>query len=136
MLYQVMKHIRNFFPVPGGMMSGEFKIEEGVISLPSCLDGQFYLIEGSVLNDGVHQHPATDLIDETFRGQVTLLAIPRAFIDLVEEIEKWDEKNGAAGAFQSESFGDYSYTRATNEKGAPVTWSDAFKSKLNVWRKI
>ena len=38
--------------------------------------------------------------------------------------------------FNSESFGGYSYTRATNSDGLPLTWRDVFRKRLNPWRKL
>ena len=60
-------------------------------------------------------------------------------IDLASEIEMWQEKNGEAsvGIYQSESFGGYSYTRATDTKtGGIVTWETVFRSRLNPYRKL
>lgn len=135
MLYQVCKHCRNFFQI--GYSVGEFEIEDGTISLP-LLDGQYFMIEGSTLNDGIYCYPESGLIDETFHGTIYRLAIPKEFLDLVHDIEKYCEsesKNGV-GLYQSESFGGYTYTRATNASGNAASWTNAFASRLNVWRKI
>ena len=68
------------------------------------------------------------------------LAVPKAVIDLSVEIEAWQEKNGEAVAspYQSESFGGYSYTKrsAGNDSGTLNGWHDAFRSRLNDWRKL
>lgn len=135
MLYEILKHIRNFFPVPGGQKSGEFKIENGTIETDFLKDGQYFLIEGSVLNDGVFVYPPTDLNDEEFYGTITGLAIPKAFLAVVDEIEAFEQKN-SAGPYQSESFGGYSYTKATNAAGNVAGWQDVYRSRLNAWRKI
>jgi len=64
------------------------------------------------------------------------LALAQELAELVEEIEQWCEKN-PSGPYTSESFGGYSYTKATNHAtGRPVTWQDAFRSALNQWRKL
>ena len=63
----------------------------------------------------------------------------KAVIDLADEIQKWQEKNGEASVspYQSESFGGYSYSKATDaETGGAVTWQSAFKRQLSAWRKI
>lgn len=135
MLFEVMSHIRNYFP-SGKYFRGEFKIENGEVVLPFLIDGQYFLIEGSVLNDGVYQYPCKDLIDETFVGVVSALKVPRDFVNLVEEIEEWQKANGTVGKYSSESFGGYSYSLATNADGNPITWENAFASRLNKWRKI
>ena len=139
MLEQVLMNIRNWFPVKGGIHSGTFTIKDGSITLPFLLTNQYFRIVGSVFNDGLHQYPAVDLTDETFTGSVWALAVPKAVIDLADEIQKWQEKNGAASIspYQSESFGGYSYSKATDaETGGAVTWQSAFKRQLSVWRKI
>ena len=139
MLEQVLMNIRNWFTVEGGIHSGTFSIKDGGITLPFLVDGQYFRIIGSVFNDGLHQYPATDLVDEEFSGAIWALAIPPAVVDLADEIQKWQEKNGevASSPFSSESFGGYSYSKATDtETGGAVTWQSAFKRQLSAWRKI
>ena len=139
MLEQVLMNIRNWFTVEGGIHSGTFSIKDGGITLPFLVDGQYFRIIGSVFNDGLHQYPATDLVDEEFSGVIWALAIPPAVVDLADEIQKWQEKNGAVASspFNSESFGGYSYSKATDaETGGAVTWQSAFKRQLSAWRKI
>ena len=139
MLEQVLMNIRNWFTVDGGIYSGTFTIEDGGITLPFLANGQYFRICGSVFNDGLHQYPADDLTDETFNGTIWALAIPPAVVDLADEISKWQEKNGeaASGIYQSESFGGYSYSKATDAgTGGAVTWQSAFKKQLSAWRKI
>ena len=139
MLEQVLMNIRNWFTVEGGIHSGTFSIKDGGITLPFLVDGQYFRICGSVFNDGLHKYPAADLVDEKFSGAIWALAIPPAVVDLADEIQKWQEKNGevASSPFSSESFGGYSYSKATDaETGGAVTWQSAFKHRLSAWRKI
>ena len=139
MLEQVLMNIRNWFTVDGGIYSGTFTIKDGGIALPFLANGQYFRILGSVFNDGLHQYPEDDLTDETFNGTIWALAIPKAVIDLADEIQNWQEKNGEASVspYQSESFGGYSYSKATDaETGGAVTWQSAFKKQLSAWRKI
>ena len=139
MLEQVLMNIRRWFPVEGGIHSGTFTIEDGGITLPFLADGQYFRICGSVFNDGLHQYNVLDLIDETFNGTIWALAIPKAVIELADEIQKWKEKNGEASVspYQSESFGGYSYSKATDaETGGAVTWQSAFKQQLSAYRKL
>ena len=139
MLEQVLMNIRNWFTVDGGIHSGTFTIKDGGITLPFLADGQYFRICGSVFNDGLHQYPATDLVDEEFSGAIWALAIPPAVVDLANEIGAWQEKNGEASVspYQSESFGGYSYSKATDSaSGGAVTWQSAFKRQLSAWRKI
>ena len=139
MLEQVLMNIRRWSPVEGGIHSGTFTIKDGGVTLPFLADGQYFRICGSVFNDGLHQYPATDLVDEEFSGAIWALAIPPAVVDLADEIGAWQEKNGEASAspYQSESFGGYSYSKATDgASGGAVTWQSAFKKQLSAWRKI
>ena len=139
MLEQVLMHLKNWFLVPGGIHEGTYTIEDGGITLPFLENGQYFRICGSVFNDGLHQYPASDLKEETFDGTVWALAVPQAVIDLSTEIESWQTKNGDASVspYQSESFGGYSYSKATDSaSGGAVTWQSAFRSRLSAWRKL
>ena len=139
MLEQVLMNIRNWFPVKGGIYSGTFTIKDGGITLPFLADGQYFRICGSVFNDGLHQYNVLDLTDETFTGTIWALSIPQPVIDLANEIQEWQDKNADAlsSPYSSESFGGYSYSKATNsEAGGAETWQSHFKQQLSAWRKI
>ena len=138
MLEQVLMNIRNWFTVDGGIYSGTFTIEDGGIALPFLANGQYFRICGSVFNDGLHQYPEDDLTDETFNGTIWALAIPPAVVDLADEIQKWQGKNGeaASGIYQSESFGGYQYSKQTESDGGQVTVWSVFRKRLNQWRKL
>lgn len=131
MLYEIMIYIRNFFL--GESREDKFVITDGGITLPFVVEGQYILIEGSKFNDGVYKYPS-ELTDETFKGTITALNPPKEFLNLVAEIEEW-ESNNKANVYISESFGGYSYTKASGQTGAPITWREAFASRLNTWRK-
>lgn len=117
------------------LYGGEFKIENGSIELPFLLNGQYFRIVGSALNDGVYQNPADNLKDEVFRGAIWTLALDPALLAIVSEIEEWEKENKKAveSPYQSESFGGYSYTLKA-EQG--VSWKTVFNDRLNRWRKI
>ena len=139
MLEQVLMHLNNWFLVPGGIHEDAYTIKDGSIALPFLQNGQYFRICGSVFNDGLHRYPAADLTDEAFEGTVWALAVPQAVASLADEIDAWETKNGAAavGPYQSESFGGYSYTKATDtHTGGAVTWQSAFRSRLNNYRKL
>ena len=138
MLEQVLRHLNNWFLVD--IHEGMFTVENGSIALPFLQNGQYFRICGSVFNDGLHQYPVIDLTDETFTGTVWALAVPKAVVTLSTEIAAWEEKNGEAAAspYQSESFGGYSYTKrsAGSDSGTLNGWQDAFRGRLNDWRKL
>ncbi len=139
MLEDVLRYLKNWFLVPDGIHSGTFTVENGGITLPFLQEGQYFRVCGSVFNDGLYQYPATNMQTESFDGTVWAVAIPKAVIALADEIAAWQEKNGAAvqGPYASESFGGYSYTKATDgATGGAMTWESAFRSRLSRWRKI
>lgn len=145
LLEQVLEHLHNWF-VRDRLTVKTCCIDDG--SLPTSitdqmLDGQWFRIEGSYLNDGLHQNPDSSLSDETFSGTISLLAIPRGLLSVVESIAAWQEANGKAleGPYASESFGGYSYTLksdiASNSASGGLTgWRLAFRDQLSPWRKM
>ena len=132
MLETVLMYLNNWFAV--GRYDDTYTIEDGGITLPFLANGQYFRIVGSLFNDGVYQYPAK-LTDETFDGSVWALAIPKALLSTVEEITAWTAKNGDGGPYTSESFGGYSYSKATNSKGLAVGWRDVFSAQLAPWKK-
>lgn len=135
MLEEILMHLNNWFLVPNGVHEDTYEIKDGGIVLPFLVDGQYFRICGSVFNDGLHQYPAADLTDEVFTGAVWALAIPKQVISLSDEIAAWAGKNQPS-AYTSESFGGYSYSKATGSNGAPMSWQDVFEMRLNPYRKI
>ena len=136
MLEEIMRECKNFFPSRTGATYGRWEISGGTIGLPFVKPGQYFRLTGSDMNDGVYQYPPDGMADETFDGYVLPLSVPPAFLRLVEEIEAWQEKNGATAAapFSSESFNGYSYTKAQGKDGGQITWQDAFRTRLAQWR--
>lgn len=139
MLEAVLIHLKNWFVVPRGVRNGMYVIKNNTLELDYLQNGQYYRICGSIFNDGLHKYGDSDLQDETFYGTVWALAVPKRVVELSEEIEAWQSKNGDAVAspFTSESFGGYSYTKATDSKtGSAATWETVFRSQLNPYRKM
>lgn len=130
MLYEVLRYIRNFFVTE--YREGTYNIENGTITLP--FKYQYVLIEGSAFNDGVHKYPLENLKEEEFTGSISAVNPPADFLALVAEIEAYIAKNEATG-YASESFGGYSYTKAT-VNGKLAGWQDVFRDRLKVWCKI
>ena len=135
-LTNLCAEIRNYFETQKRF--GTFTISGGSISPSNFLQsGQYYRIVGSVFNDGVHRHPAHDLTDETFDGAVWAMAVPPAVVELLQKIQEFEAADAnSPTAYTSESFGGYSYTKATDENGLPVGWKNVFKNELNRWRKL
>lgn len=147
MLEEVMRHINNRFDRDSkgrayGSKEGTFSIEGGTMEVDGLVDGQYFWVEGSVLNDGLHPYPATGMNDEVFDGKVVFLVVPESFAALADEIAAWCESNAEAidSPYQSESFGGYSYTKAqggSGGEGASLSaWQSHFGSRLNPYRKM
>lgn len=138
MLEEILRHLNNWFLVESH--EGTFAVENGSITLPFLQRGQYFRVVGSVFNDGLHRYPAYELTDETFSGSIWALAVPSGVVALAEEVKAWQDKNGEAAAspYQSESFGGYSYTKRSASSGGASTdsWQGAFRSRLNMWRKL
>lgn len=136
MLEQILRHLNNYFIVKDGVHKGTFEVSSGTLDLDFLQNGQYFRIVGSVFNDGVYQYPASGLTNETFDGEIDAMAVPKAVIDLSTEVGAWCTNNPPS-AYVSEAFGGYSRTRATSGgTGAPATWEDVFRTRLNAWRKL
>lgn len=121
------------------VVTDTFTIENGSISLPFLLNGQFFRVVGSVMNDGVYKYPCTNMTDESFQGEIWVMGVPPTIITLLTEINEWIDKNGNAteSPYQSESFAGYSYTKATDaQTGGFISWQTMFRDRLSRWRKI
>lgn len=138
----VMRSINNFFET--GYRDTEYKVENGQLK-PNDLhaSGMWIAINGSFYHDGVWQigddgylkdYP-TSGVDEKFYGRVWFLHPPKAFLETCENIAEFVEKT-PAGGLQSESFGEYSQTRASGKNGGVLTWQEAFADDLRPHRNM
>lgn len=145
MLEAVLMHMNNWFDRDGRrywhVESGELSIEGGsLLGAGGWLaEGQYFRIEGSRLNDGLHQHPADDLHDEVFEGRAYELRIPAAVVELAERIGEWEQANGEAsrGLYASQSVPTLSVTMR-EDIAAPnglTGWQAAFAGELKRWKK-
>lgn len=129
MLETLLTSLNNFFEKE--ILYGEFTITGGVLQDIALLDGQCFRIQGSVLNNALYQNNS-GLIDEVFEGRVSLLAIPKAVMQLSTEIEEWQLANNGNSPYISESFGGYSYSKSSEKD----TWQKAFSSRLKAYKKV
>ena len=142
MLYELCLELNNFFEY--AVYIGNVVIEDGNVKTDLLQDGQYFRIVGSVFNDGVYQYPQRQLKDEVYHGGLWAMAVPPEVIALNAEIDAWKNKymsidGEAMSPYQSESFGGYSYTKASgsgNSGRSTAGWQDIFKSKLDRWRKL
>lgn len=134
MLEAVLTHLRNWFPVR--CAAGTFTIASGMPDVDFLADGQYFRIKGSVFSDGLHVFNGGEMLQgETFEGEIWALAIPKSVKELATEITAYTEKNPVTDKV-SESFGGYSYSRASGTTGAPTGWQGAFASRLAPYRRI
>ena len=113
----------------------KFTIEGGNITPSDFLkENDYYRIIGSKFNDGLYQYPNSDLTDEEFDGAVWVMRVPPALVTLAQQYkEELEKESGKPSAYISESFGGYSYTKATNSKGVPLNWEHLHADELNQW---
>jgi hypothetical protein len=137
---EICDYIHNYFERE--YIEGTHRIVGGALDVSNIplIEGQYYMIKGSILNDGIYKHPTNTLNDEEFKGAVITLSIPSDVLDVAKDIETWEQENASnlLNPMQSESFGGYSYTRATSnsKNGGSITWRDVFGRKLDPYRKI
>ena len=138
-LYEMLMYLRNFFPGEKWQFFCE-DITDKRLSLPGLENGDYYLIEGSRRNNGIHVYGNSDLRNETYTGTVTEVCVPPALLELLDEINAWQTKNVEAvqSPYQSESFGGYSYTKASGNtaSGESMSWKTVFGPRLRAWRKL
>lgn len=134
----VMRRVRNYFQ--RGYTEGTFDITGNVLSPAPA--APWVAIRGSLYHDGVYrctdgvlQDMPEGRMDERFTGVVWHLHPPDDFVSLVEDINAYDAKN-PAGAYQSESFGDYSYTRPSGANGGVMSWETAYADALRPYKRM
>jgi hypothetical protein len=142
---EVFQYLRNWFDRNQPKYYGQFKIEDGaLVGDYKIATGQFYRIIGSALNDGVYKYGSDELNDETFEGALWLMAVPSDVRKLINEINAWQEKYGNVDSenmspFQSESFGGYSYSKASGSSASASsvpTWQSVFADRLGRYKKL
>lgn len=148
MMTELCLYLNNWFYYDQPQYFGTFKVEDGhLIFLDGdmgILSNQYYRIEGSVFNNGVHKHGSEHLIDETFNGSVRLMAVPKDVETLATEISDWQKKYGGADSmnmspFQSESLGPYAYTKGSvgsQSSSSVPTWQSVYADRLRRYKKL
>lgn len=139
---QVMRTVNNYFAT--GYRATSWSITGGSVSPGELLSpGMWIAVSGSMFHDGVWQLDQwlglsgvnANLPDETFFGRIYFLKPPQAFLDLCGRIAEF-ARNTPSDGLQSESFGEYSMSRASGKSGGVLTWEEAFADELRPWRKM
>ena len=146
MLTEICTELRNFFCSSSDIHIGNYTISEGRLSPPVRMEnGQYFRIVGSVFNDGVHRSDETLTDEGPFEGAVWLMRIPQDFLQLVSEMEAWQDKYGTIESpnmspYSSESFGGYNYSKAQGFAGSGGgmlnTVVTVYGDRLRKYRKI
>lgn len=78
------------------------------------------------------------LRDEIFYGAVAPLNIPRDFLSLIREIERFQNASGdpSERMYTSQSVGSWSGSRATDRNGMIAGWQSVFAVELNKYRRM
>lgn len=141
MLNELCLELKNWFDSGQSHTSGKIEIRNGALFTPCDLKpNQYFRIVKSTFNDGVYQFPTTSLDDETFDGAVWGMAIPKDFLKLVEDINKFNAKVEEMAlvekGYASESFGGYSYTLSASAPAMMVEWQKRINRRLSCYRKL
>lgn len=134
--------LKNGYP---DVHSGIYTIKNGQISGVEgfLIEGQYFAIRGSKLNDGVYLYTPEGtklLLDETFKGAIWDMSVPPAFLEFCESAEAFKDKYNELGlnysGFQSESFGGYSYSLPASAPDFMVQWQDRLNKAYRRWRRL
>jgi len=153
MLLQVMRATNNYFTNECLSETGEFKIDNEVLSgfKGKYPVGSYIAVEaaespdnGSKLNAGIYS-VSDDLItlagakNEEWHGRIFLCTVPQDFVDLVAEIEQSQASVNDAGlagtGVTSVTVGGYHKSMATDSDGLPATWQALYKNRLRLYMK-
>lgn len=139
---EILNYINNYFAI--SKEENNFNINNNAIQVRgNYLQGQYIKLEGSILNDGIYKVETlvdntitiVGAINEEFKGTIYGLAIPKEIIGLSKKFEEQKEKI-VSSVYDSESFGEYSYTLAKNSKGEVYTAIDTIRNDLKKYRKM
>lgn len=132
---ELCAYTHNFFDRADDPIAGEFTFEPDTVPA-GVIPGQYFLVCGSIFNDGVHLAGEGDLTAETFNGTVQPMRVPPAFVGLARKITDYDAKLPSGGVYVSQSFNGWSGTMATGSDGLPADGKARYKAEINQWRKM
>lgn len=128
-------YTHNFFDSEDDPITGPFSFTPDTIPA-GVVQGQYFLVCGSVFNDGIHLAGDGDLTAETFNGTVQPMRVPPAFAALAAKITDYDAALPSGGVYVSQSFNGWSGTMATGSDGLPADGLTRYRKEINLWRKL
>lgn len=146
MLSRICVYLKNYFETE--RIIGDVVISDGVITVDGVevelADGEYFALFHEHYAYGVFQNGADYVEDNSFRGAVWRMDVPDSILDAMKWALEWEAKNGnpddnANSAFNSESFGGYTYTKAQSSMstiGSTVFNNAKFKSMLAPYMRI
>lgn len=132
---ELCDYTHNFFDQADAPIFGEFTFDPDTVPA-GIVSGQYFLVQGSIFNDGVHQAGEGDLCPETFTGTVQPMRVPEAFAALAKKITDYDANLPSGGVYASQSFAGWSGTLATGSDGLPADGVTRYRKEINRWRKL
>lgn len=115
-----------------------YTISDGAITPFDFIEtDQYFRIVGSMFNDGVYKNTTSlELVDEVFTGAVWAMYVPPNFLVIVAEADAYLTANPDS-TITSESFGGYSYNKASGNNGGLLSYlPKSISDKLKVYRKL
>ena len=132
---ELCRHLHNYFDARDDPVAGQFTFTPDTI--PSgVVQGQYFLVCGSIFNDGIHKAGDGDLTAETFTGTVQPMRVPPDIVALAKKITDYDAATPGGGRYVSQSFNGWSGSMATGTDGLPADGLTRYRKELNQWRKL
>ena len=124
----------NFFDRADDPVAGEFAFEPDTVPA-GVVPGQYFLVCGSIFNDGVHKAGDGDLVAETFTGTVQPMRVPPALWRLLKN------RHIRQGSALRRSVCVPVLCRVVRHDGyrrgrLPADGKTHYKSEINQWRKM
>lgn len=142
MILSVMREIKNFFEV--SKETGTFTIQDEVLTgfKNTYPIGSYIAITGSIMSNNVYLvndnlMTLTGAKNEVFNGVIYQLAPPKDFLELVKQIEEFnDSETGTPSNVASSSFGIENISFVTDKDGIVAGWQSVFGRQLHKYRKM
>ena len=142
MLTRICRYLKNWFVKETHL--GTITVTDGNVfcngSEIEMQEGQLFALVRTNYVYGSYAY-GDEIDDSEFDGAVWLMDVPKDVLDVAEAMTEWETANSgteATSPFQSESFGGYSYTKASNGNGkigSSVFDIAQFASVLNPYKK-